>query len=372
MKLLTRFAAFAAAIVISAAGCNRPPASGSSAGPGGTPPGSKPKSAAASPPASTVSDADLQKYKVNESGKVPILEYHNIRVVARMSDYDRSPADFRKDLDNLYKEGYRSISMHDYLDNHIDVPIGTTPVVLTFDDSSPTQFHYLADGSLDPNCAFGILKTFHEAHPDFGMKGMFYMNASPTDKAAPVFGDPATSEKKTKELLAAGMEVGNHTVTHAYLNRLSGSAVQKELADCVAGIHKLAPDAVVDTLALPFGLWPADRKLAEEGEAGGVKYHNRAILKVGSDPAPAPCSVKFKPLSLPRIQALPLKKPSGSEWWFAQMRLHPKMRYISDGDPATVTVPKTAAKNIDSAKLGTARLRTYEPAAAPPVSPGKG
>ena len=38
------------------------------------------------------------------------------------------------------------------------------------------------------------------------------------------------------------------------------------------------------------------------GAADGVEYHNRAVLLVGSNPAPAPSSAKFNPLRLPRIQ----------------------------------------------------------------------
>jgi len=71
------------------------------------------------------------------------------------------------------------------------------------------------------------------------------------------------------------------------LKKLSDAAVQKELADCLAGVHTLAPDAVVRSLALPFGISPRNRALAEDGESGGVKYHNRAVLLVGANPAPS-------------------------------------------------------------------------------------
>jgi len=97
-------------------------------------------------------------------------------------------------------------------------------------------------------------------------------------------------------------------------------------------------DAVVDTLALPFGISPRNRALAEDGESGGVKYHNRAVLLVGANPAPSPCSIKFNPLRLPRIQAY--SGPLGSDYWLKLFHDRPKLRYISDGDPATVSVPE--------------------------------
>ena len=359
----------ALALCLGATGCHTTTGSPANANKSpGSSPGAGSAATSTVKPVTVASDADLLKMKVNEAGQVPILEYHNIRV--GRTNYDRTPEAFRNDLETLYREGYRPVSLHDYIDNKIDVPLGMTPVVFTFDDSSPTQFRYKEDGSLDPDCAFAILKTFHEAHPDFGMKAIFFMNASPTGSPSPVFGDQSTAEKKVKELLAAGMEIGNHTVTHPNLKKLSDDKVQKELADCVAGVHKLAPDAVVDTLALPFGVSPKNKELAEEGESGGVKYHNRAVLLVGANPAPAPGTVKFNPLRLPRIQAY--AGLMGSDQWLASFQSHPKMRYISDGDPATVTVPQASVlkgppqrprdnAKIDPTQLGAAKLRTYSP-----------
>jgi peptidoglycan/xylan/chitin deacetylase (PgdA/CDA1 family) len=349
MKYLRYFAVLALCLGFGAAGCRK------SSGPAANLPNGKAGVRTPAKPMAAASDAELARAKVNEAGQVPILEYHNIRV--GKTQWDRSPEVFRKDLDTLYREGYRPISLHELLDNRIDVPLGMTPVVFTFDDSSSTQFHYMPDGSLDPDCAFAILKSFHEAHPDFAMKAIFFMNASPTGQPAPVFGQPDSAERKVKELLAAGMEIGNHTVTHRNLKKLSDAEVQKELAECVVGVHKLAPEAVVDTMALPFGVSPRNKRLAESGEADGVTYHNRAILLVGANPAPAPCGVKFNPLKLPRVQAY--DGVMGSEYWFQKWRKNPKSRYISDGDPATVTVPESAKAKIDPGKLGAAKLRTY-------------
>jgi len=51
-------------------------------------------------------------------------------------------------------------------------------VVLTFDDSSPGQFRYLAQNgstSVDPDCAVGILEAFARRHPDFGLAATFFV-----------------------------------------------------------------------------------------------------------------------------------------------------------------------------------------------------
>ncbi|HLJ55942.1 MAG TPA: polysaccharide deacetylase family protein [Chthonomonadaceae bacterium] len=348
MKALVALASLS--LVLLATGCNNGPKSGDTGAPGAAGPGK-----AAKPAPRQATDAELAAAKVNESGVIPILEYHRIR--KGRTTYDRSPEDFRKDLERLYTEGYRPIALHDLLDNKIDVPIGMTPVVLTFDDSSPTQFSYKQDGSLDPDCAFGILKAFHEAHPDFGQRGIFFMNASVTGKPSKVFGDQSTAPKKIQELLAAGMEIGNHTVTHPNLSHLSDERVQAEIAGCILGIQALAPNTVVDTLALPFGIWPKDHKLAAEGSFGGTSYQNKAVLLVGAEPAQSPATRKYDPLRLRRVQACGGKW--GITYWLDYLKEHPDKRFVSDGDPSTLTIPKYAQINVDSAKLGTVKLRTY-------------
>ena len=113
----------------------------------------------------------------------------------------------------------------------------------------------------------------------------------------------------------------------------------------------------LSALALPFGISPKNKGLAESGESGGIKYQNRAVLLVGSNPAPAPGTSKFNPLRLPRIQAYGGKL--GSQFWLGQLRAHPGQRYISDGNAGRVSMPKANAAKIDETKLGAARLRIY-------------
>src|SRR5262245_62551428 len=105
----------------------------------------------------------------NTMCRVMILEYHKIDYPEER--WTRTPENFRRDLEMLYARGYRLQSLNALLDRRITVPAGTTPVVLTFDDSSPGQFRYIeVNGALeiDPKCAVGILETFLREKPDFG------------------------------------------------------------------------------------------------------------------------------------------------------------------------------------------------------------
>jgi hypothetical protein len=58
------------------------------------------------------------------------------------------------------------------------LPVGTTPIVLTFDDSSPGQFRYIQQNgvlAIDPKSAIGILEAFTREHPDFGRAATFFV-----------------------------------------------------------------------------------------------------------------------------------------------------------------------------------------------------
>lgn len=61
-------------------------------------------------------------YKYNESGKIIIVMYHKFADV-ETDEYSRSFENFRKDLEYLYELGYRSVSLTDYLENNIKVPV---------------------------------------------------------------------------------------------------------------------------------------------------------------------------------------------------------------------------------------------------------
>ena len=179
---------------------------------------------------------------------MPILEYHDIS--AKESRWGRSVVAFRKDLERLYAEGYQTVALKDYLDNRIALPAGKSPVILTFDDARESQFRYLPDGTIDPNCAVGIMQTFQKEHPDFGMKATFYVLPQSA------FKQPEFAAKKMQALLEMGFEIGNHTVTHRKLSQLSDAEVQEEIGNCVVLTQKLAPKAKLETIALPDGMSP--------------------------------------------------------------------------------------------------------------------
>lgn len=277
----------------------------------------------------------LAQAPANELGRVMILEYH--RIDAPEGRWTRTPANFRRDLEELWRRGYRLVALNDLVGGRIDLPAGTTPVVLTFDDSSPGQFRYLeGNGTLeiDPESAVGILESFARAHPEFGLQATFFVLPA-ADPPNRLFNQPAHAGRKLRHLVRRGFEIGNHTLWHANLARYPEAPVRRQLAGAQEWIQRHVPGYRPRSLALPMGAYPREVGWAVEGSVNGVSYRHKAILRVGGGATPSPFSKRFDPLRLPRIQALELEISR----WLRYFDRHPPERFVSDGDPSTISVP---------------------------------
>lgn len=300
------------------------------------------------PPAAPA--VNLAVDKPNELGRVPILEYHHIE--AKEERWTRTPANFRKDLEKLYKLGYRPVSLMDYVHGKIDVPPGKSPVILTFDDSDPGQFRYIGSGpsaKLDPNCAVAIMLDFTKKHPDFPAKATFYVLPS-------LFGQPAFEERKLKELKEWGFEIGNHTFSHPQLRRVSRAEAEKEIAKGVGVTRKYLPGYEVLSIALPNGSIPKDDTVLRSGKFGETAYRHEAALLVGAEPAPSPFNQKFNPFRLPRIQATDTVKPGITDWLG---NLEKGGKFRSDGNPEKITYPKDVVSQLSAGAVKKRRVHIY-------------
>ena len=278
----------------------------------------------------------------NELGRIPILEYHKVdRPDAR---WTRTPEHFRADLERLWKAGYRPVPLLDMLHGEISLPPGLSPVVLTFDDSSPGQFKYIEEHGewvIDPDCAIGILERFSRDHADFGHAATSYVlaGASPPNR---LFNQPALAARKLQYLASHGYEIGNHTLWHADLVKYEEPTVRKQLALAQKEIERAVPGYRLRTLALPHGDYPHVLDWVISGSAEGVSYQNEAILKVAGGPALSPYDRAFDPLRLPRIQGI----DTDLNAWFADFERHPERRFVSDGNPKTITVPRAEMDRV--------------------------
>jgi peptidoglycan/xylan/chitin deacetylase (PgdA/CDA1 family) len=271
----------------------------------------------------------------NELGRVMILEYHKIDYPE--DRWTRTPENFRRDLETLYARGYRLQSLNGLVEGRITVPAGTTPVVLTFDDSSAGQFRYLDhNGTLeiDPKSGIGVLEAFIKDKPDFGRAATFFV--LPGAKAPNnLFNQPEHDGRKLRWLVEHGYELGNHTLWHANLGKYDEATVRAQLAEAQVWVQRHVPDYRFKTLALPHGVYPKDVSWALNGTAKGTSYRHEAILMVAGGAAPSPFARSFDPVRLPRIQAV----ENDLRQWLNHFDRTPGDRYVSDGNPDTVTIP---------------------------------
>lgn len=285
------------------------------------------------------SAARAESLPPNELGRVMILEYHKID--RPENRWTRTPENFRRDLQRLWERGYRLIKLGDFLDGKIALPRGTTPLIFTFDDSSPGQFRYVerqGQWVIDPDCAVGILEAFAREHPEFGHAATFYVlpGADPPNR---LFNQPALATRKLAYLATNGYEIGNHTLWHATLSRYPEPVVRSQIATAQEWIQQHVPGYRPRTLALPMGAYPRQTRWAEAGEVKGTTYHHDAILMVAGGAAPSPFAKGFDPYHLPRIQAV----EHDIDGWLTYFDRHPEARYVSDGEPGIVTVPAGSA-----------------------------
>ena len=261
------------------------------------------------------------KLPTNHLGRIPVLEYHVIGG-DKNALYTRTVASFKADLEDVYKRGYRPITIAQMLDkNFEDVPAGMSPVVFVFDDASPEQFSYIegADGKLtiDPTSAVGIWVDFAKTHPGWKNRGTFCL-LNGASAGHNFFGDSpkyhgqkkAWRFEKVKWLADQGFELCSHTVWHAMLNKFSDAVVQEQIARNVMAIDSAVPNYKVRTMALPYGIWPKNHELAWQGSWTDPKtkqthtYKMDAVLEVAGGPTRSPFDPEFNAHSVKRIEAI--------------------------------------------------------------------
>ena len=312
--------------------------------------------------------------RANELGRVPILMYHSVGEYH--TPYDRhglniTPSEFRKDMELLHKNGFYPVNLRDLLNPRLDVPEGKTPVVITFDDARGSQLRYV-NGKIDPDCATGILDTMHAKYGNvWPQKAVYFV--LPRSKYNPTpFWQPGQEKAKVQYLVKSGYEIANHSTSHRPMNRLSGTELAWEVTNCQKFFKALDPGATMDTMALPYGIFPKSPALREVLMQNG----NKILCMAWGDASYAPMDKRFNVRSVMRVGSEPgvivnwikamvaaRKKPSNS--------LAP---YISDGDPNTLTVPQSKAKFVNNTALSGLHLVTYNdlPPAPAKKAPAKG
>ncbi len=303
-----------------------------------------------------IDDKLYREKKVNELGNVPIMMYHGIIDTEEniytggnvdKNGYNRTAKAFREDLEFYYKNGYRMIRLNDYVNGIIDVSLGYSPIILTFDDGDKNNFNVLGekeDGSLeiDPNCAIGILEEYKKKYPDFNVTATFFVMDG-------IFNQSKYNEKIVNWLVDHGYDVGNHTTIHPDFTSISIDKTQEVVGKMYQKLEKLLADKYVKIVALPYGS-PYKKEHANfpyilKGTYLDYTYETIATLRVGWEPELSPFHKNFDKTFLKRCRAY---DNDGKEFDIKMVFTNlEKNRYISDGDKDTIVI-KEGNTNINS------------------------
>lgn len=307
---------------------------------------------------------DYEALKVNELGDVPIMMYHGIwnrldeetdytKGNVDKDGYQRTSESFRRDLEFYYNEGYRMIRLSDFINGNIDVELGKSPIVLTFDDGKnniSVSKNEQGELMVEPNSAVGILEEFKKKYPDFKVTATFFLNEN-------LF-DSEYNEEIITWLIEHGYDIGNHSASHVDFKEISQEEASKQIGKMYSIFDTIIPEKYVSIVALPFGS-PYSKEHVNfpyilNSSYNGKNYHTDATLRVGWEANPSPFSKDFDATFLKRIRAY---DNSGTDFDIEMnFKILSKTKFISDGNPDMITVPEDLKSNVGETTL---KLNTY-------------
>jgi peptidoglycan/xylan/chitin deacetylase (PgdA/CDA1 family) len=141
---------------------------------------------------------------------VPILMYHAIADPPPDTSYPElfvSPRDFDRQMDDLAARGFDAVTLDELAAAWRGrAPMPANPIVITFDD--------------------GLRSQYAEAMPKFeelGWAGVLNLKIEALDQGE-------MTDEMVEEMIAAGWEIGSHTVSHANVSKLGGAELEAEVA----------------------------------------------------------------------------------------------------------------------------------------------
>lgn len=167
--------------------------------------------------------------------EVPILLYHRILPDEPPSRYTIEPDTFGGQMAYLERLGCQTITlsqMRQAILSGAELP--PHAVILTFDDGNEDNFTY----------AFPIMQRY-------GFTGTAYLVANR------IGSEGFLSRAELREMIAAGWEIGSHSMTHSDLTLLDRSEWRREILDSRLKLEREL-DVEVESFAYPFGSFIPD------------------------------------------------------------------------------------------------------------------
>lgn len=227
---------------------------------------------------------------------IAILMMHRFSATST-SPYSLTPTAFTKILEYLRDNNVCIVDLLEYSQGtFVKRCAGRKVAALSFDDGHPSQFRFNTN-SLDPTSGIGILQNVLP-----NAKATFFLNV--TNGGAPFGTD---SKRKIAWLRQNNFIIGNHTVSHPLLSKISPQQVAQEINGVC---DYFAVSSMI--LAYPYGLMPlqplASYKLTCQIPAAfrawlGYFEGQGQNLESGALLAPLPKTADFakRRLSYPRL-----------------------------------------------------------------------
>lgn len=304
-------------------------------------------------------DETYRNYKVNELGRVPVMMYHGIHNKLNSETaytggnvdkdgYQRTAEAFANDLEFYYNNNYRFIRLNDYINGKIDVELGYSPIILTFDDGLENNIKVTGLDSngniiIDSKSAVGVLEAFKKKHPDANVTATFFINGG-------MFQQEEYNEKILNWLVDNGYDIGNHTWSHVNFKSASIEETQEEVGSIYELLQQYIPGKYVNIVALPYGSPGVKSHYTYpyilNGSYNGKEYHTDAALRVGWESDYSPYSVNFDKEFIKRIRAYDNDGVDFDiEYNFNFLK---ERRYISDGNVNTIVIPSDLQEYLDN------------------------
>ncbi len=212
-----------------------------------------------------------------------ILTFHSLDTSGSVISY--SPDDFRQVVEGLLEEGVALVGMDELLrdEGQADQP----RALLTFDDG----FSSVHEHALPLLAELGVPALLYVVTGWVGRT-----NRWPTQGAgAPEF--DLMDWSQLRELQAAGIELGSHTVQHPHLADLEEGDLERELASSKRSLEDELQQAVRH-FSYPYGTYRSSTTEAVRKHYNTATTTDMRWLGTGDDP-----------LLLPRVDAYYLREP---------------------------------------------------------------
>lgn len=232
---------------------------------------------------------------------IQILMYHQVGDFPAMDTHRATYCDYRRfgtQMAYLKLGGYHVLRLDDALRClRGEMPIPPRAVVLTFDDAYENFYEY----------AFPVLQKHGfpaMVYPISGMLGQPAAWLAADNHATPLL----MSAARLRQLRAAGIDIGSHSVSHVRLTEQSIERIREEATRSKAELEDVLGERI-DHFCYPYG--SHDMRVVEAVAAAGYRSATTC------ERAPATCA--DDPLTLPR-KAIAWGDSLIGVWWKMHMK----------------------------------------------------